>query len=85
MLDFSTRVRCQEQLDNGRMPDEEVRKALLDLRRFNRFFGSKRHLLEALKKEVSGRGLTQFSVLDIASGSPVICPWRFWIGRGSGG
>jgi 2-polyprenyl-3-methyl-5-hydroxy-6-metoxy-1,4-benzoquinol methylase len=51
------------------MPDEEVRKALLDLRRFNRFFGSKRHLLEALKKEVSGRGLTQFSVLDIASGS----------------
>ena len=50
MLDFSTRVRYQEQLDNGRMPDEEVRKALLDLRRFNRFFGSKRHLLEALKK-----------------------------------
>jgi 2-polyprenyl-3-methyl-5-hydroxy-6-metoxy-1,4-benzoquinol methylase len=51
------------------MPDEEVRKALLDLRRFNRLFGSRRHLLEALKKEVSRRGLTQFSVLDIASGS----------------
>src|ERR1039457_496369 len=51
------------------MPNEEVRKGLLDLRRFNRLFGSKRHLLEALKKEVSARGLTQFSVLDIASGS----------------
>jgi ubiquinone/menaquinone biosynthesis C-methylase UbiE len=69
MLDFSTKVRCQEQLDNGRMPDEDVRKALLDLRRFNRFFGSRGHLLEALKKEVSGRGMTEFSVLDIASGS----------------
>jgi SAM-dependent methyltransferase len=69
VLDFSTRVRCQEQLDDGRMPNEEVRKGLLDLRRFNRLFGSKRHLLEALKKEVSARGLTQFSVLDIASGS----------------
>lgn len=69
MADLSTRVRRPELLDEGRMPSQEVRRSLLDLRRINKLFGSRRLLLEALEQQVSRRGLTRFSLLDIASGS----------------
>ena len=69
MHDFSTRVLAQELLDGNQVAEEEVRKSLLDLRRINQMFGAKRVLLSALAKELSRRQATDFSVLDIASGS----------------
>jgi len=51
------------------MPDDEVRKTLLDLRRVNRLLGGRNVLLSGLAREVSRLGLVQFSVLDVASGS----------------
>ena len=67
--DFSSRVLRPELLDAGNMPDEDVRRNLLDLRRINRLFGSRRLLLEVLEKQVFRHKLTGFRVLDIASGS----------------
>ena len=69
MHDLSARVLRPELLDGGELPDEEVRQTLLDLRRINRRFGPRRILLDALARESSRRRLTQFTVLDIASGS----------------
>lgn len=69
MPDLSSRVPGRELLDEGRLPDEEVRKSLLDLRRINRRFGARAVLLSALAREVSRCRVTRFSVLDIASGS----------------
>ena len=51
------------------MPDDEVQRNLLDIRRINRLFGSRRLLLEAIQSQVSRRGLIRFTVLDLASGS----------------
>jgi len=51
------------------MPEDKVRRNLLDLRRINRLFGSRRLLLEAIQNQVTRRGLTRFTVLDLASGS----------------
>ncbi len=67
--DFSSRVLRPELIDAGNMPDEEVRRNLLDIRRINRIFGSQKLLLEVLEGQVSRHQLTRFSVLDIASGS----------------
>jgi len=66
---LSKRVLRPELLDIGQLPLEEVRRSLLDLRRINRIFGARRIVLDALAREISRRGLHQFSVLDIASGS----------------
>jgi SAM-dependent methyltransferase len=67
--DFTARTLRPELLDNGRLPDEEVRRSLLDLRRINRHFGARRIVIETLAEEVARDRLTEFSVLDIASGS----------------
>lgn len=69
MDNLSTRSLHPELLDQGQLSDEEVRRALWDLRRINRRFGARRVLLQALAREISRRRLTRFSVLDIASGS----------------
>ena len=69
MHDLSARVLRTELLDGGQLSDQEVRRTFSDLRRVNRVFGGRRLLLDTLAREVSRRGLTQFSVLDVASGS----------------
>jgi len=69
MPDLSIRILRPELLDSGHMPDDEVHKSLLDLRRVNRLLGGRRVLLAGLAREVSRRGLAQFTVLDVASGS----------------
>lgn len=69
MRDFSARFLRPELLDGEQLPDEEVRRTLGDLRRINRRFGARKILLHALANEVSRHGLTEFTVLDIASGS----------------
>ena len=51
------------------MPEDEVRRNLLDIRRINRLFGSRTLVLEVIKNQVSRHGLTRFTVLDLASGS----------------
>jgi ubiquinone/menaquinone biosynthesis C-methylase UbiE len=67
--DFSTRILRPELLDGGQLPDEEARKSLLDLRRVNRRLGARKMVLESLAREVSRHGLSEYSLLDIASGS----------------
>ena len=69
MHDLSARVLRAELLDGGQLSDQEVRQTFADLRRVNRLFGGRRLLLDTLAREVSRHGLTQFSVLDVASGS----------------
>ncbi|MBI3895297.1 MAG: methyltransferase domain-containing protein [Acidobacteria bacterium] len=69
MHDFSSRILRPELLDGGQLHDEEVRRTLLDLRWINRYFGTRKVLLRALASEISRRGLTEFTVLDVASGS----------------
>lgn len=69
MHDFSARILRPELLDGGQLSDEAVVRTLLDLRRINRRFGARRILLNVLAREISRHHLTQFSVLDIASGS----------------
>jgi ubiquinone/menaquinone biosynthesis C-methylase UbiE len=69
MHDLSNRVLRSELLDEGQIPDEEVRRTFLDLRRINRIFGGRRILLDALASEVARHSLTRFTVLDIATGS----------------
>jgi ubiquinone/menaquinone biosynthesis C-methylase UbiE len=67
--DLSRRVLRDELLDRSDLPDEDARRSLLDLRRVNRWFGARKLLLNTLAKEVARHQLTEFSVLDIASGS----------------
>lgn len=69
MPDFSVRSRRTELLDTGRLSERDVRASLSDMRRINRIFGSRRILLETIAAEVERRGLKEFSLLDIASGS----------------
>ena len=69
MANLSARVLHPELLDEGHMPDQDVRESLLDLRHINQRFGGRRILIEALERQLARTGLKRFSVLDIASGS----------------
>lgn len=69
MPDFSSRALRPELLDTGCMPEQDVRRTLLDMRRINRIFGSRRILLETFAMETARRNLTRFTVLDVAAAS----------------
>lgn len=69
MANLTTRVLKPELLDEGQMDNQDVRRSLLDLRRINKLFGGRKLLLNALTEQLSRRGLTRFSLLDIASAS----------------
>jgi ubiquinone/menaquinone biosynthesis C-methylase UbiE len=69
MPNFSSRILSQELLDTGKLTAEEARASLLDLRRVNRLFGARKHVIGALAREIRRAGLSRFAVLDIASGS----------------
>jgi len=69
MHDFSTRTDRPELLDIGNVPDTEVRRSLDDLRWINKYSGTRNMLLRALSIQVARHNLTEFSLLDVASGS----------------
>ncbi len=63
------RVHQEELLDNGSGTEEEIVQSLRDLRRINRFLGGYRPTLLALEEIIRAHGLSQFSLLDVATGS----------------
>ena len=63
------RIHVEELLDAGQGTDAEVEASLADLRRINRFLGGRRVLRKLLGEQVRRRGLREFSLLDVGTGS----------------
>jgi ubiquinone/menaquinone biosynthesis C-methylase UbiE len=58
-----------ENLDKGTYTPEEYEGALVELRRINEWLGDAEALRDSLLKEIAGRNLQSFSVLDVGAGS----------------
>lgn len=63
------RVHVEELLDAGTGSDRDVALSMADLQRMNRWLGGRRVLRVLLREQVKRAGLTQFSLLDVATGS----------------
>lgn len=66
---FRTRSRRLERIDTGDYTAAEYRRFLREIAFINRHFGDKRALERSLFREIEARGLREFSLLDVGSGS----------------
>lgn len=58
-----------EHIDVGDYTPAEYEGCLSEMRRVNRFLGDTRVVRKSLLREIEGRGLKEFSVLDVGAGS----------------
>ena len=66
---FKHRSHELENLDKGTYTPEEYEGCLVELRRINEWLGDSDALRDSLLKEIEGRNLRSFSVLDVGAGS----------------
>lgn len=66
---FRQRSHELENLDKGTYTPDEYEGCLIELRRINEWLGDADALRDSLLKEIEGRNLQSFSVLDVGAGS----------------
>ena len=67
--EFAQRSLELEHLDKGDYSPEEYEGCIIELQRVNRWLGDARALRNSLLKDISCRGLSSFSVVDVGAGS----------------
>ena len=66
---FQHRSQKSERIDTGDYTPEEYRQFLREIAFINKYLGDRRALKKTLFREIRSRGLQEFSVLDVGSGS----------------